>query len=475
MPVKIFFCYAHEDDALLKKLKKHLKPLQREGLIELWHDRDISAGSQWEREISEHLNIAQVILLLVSPDFMNSDYCYSKEMRRALERHEQKEAHVIPVILRYVYWQGALGQLQALPTDALPITDPDWYDIDRALYNVTEGIRKVVEELTPKSDIPLPVPPIQALKTEQSLLSSLNVLKREPGKSQPLIKSEDFSLPIIKPEDFSLLRTLAGHSAWITSIVFSPDGQTFASASDDDTIKLWNLQTGELLCTLTGHSEGIRSLTISSDGQTFASGGSDGTIKLWNLQTGELLYTLTGHSDEIRGIAFSSDGQTLFSGANDAIKLWNLQTGELLYTLTGHLKIFYYGAFSPDGQTLASGSDDGTIKLWNMQSGEQLYTLTGHSEGIHSVAFSSDGHVLASGGNDRKIKLWNLQTGELLYTLTGHSAAICSLAFSPDGQILASGSCNVRSFKLSVRSFSGRFWRFSPKPVIDGRRNVQQT
>jgi tetratricopeptide (TPR) repeat protein len=146
MAVKIFFCYAHEDEALLKNLKTHLKPLQRQGLINMWHDRDISAGAKWEQEISERLNAAQIILLLVSPDFMDSDYCYSIEMKRAVERHEQEEARVIPIILRHVYWQGEpLGKLQALPRDAIPVKS--WQDQDEALYNVVEGIHKVVMDL----------------------------------------------------------------------------------------------------------------------------------------------------------------------------------------------------------------------------------------------------------------------------------------------------------------------------------------
>src|SRR5260370_29473762 len=138
MPVKIFCCYAHEDEALLNKLKTHLKPLQRKGLIDVWYDRDISAGTDWEQQIKEQLNTAQIILLLVSPDFMDSDYCYGIEMQRALERDQRGEARVIPIILRHVYWKDALGKLQVLPTDGLPVTDPDWHAIDRALYNVTE-------------------------------------------------------------------------------------------------------------------------------------------------------------------------------------------------------------------------------------------------------------------------------------------------------------------------------------------------
>ena len=146
MPVKIFFCYAHEDEALLNKLKTQLSPLQRQGLIDVWHDREISAGTEWEREITEHLNTAQIILLLVSPDFMNSDYCYSIEMKRAIERHELGEARVIPVILRPILWKNApFGKLQALPTNAKPVTSWDNQQ-EEAFYDIAKGVKKVVEE-----------------------------------------------------------------------------------------------------------------------------------------------------------------------------------------------------------------------------------------------------------------------------------------------------------------------------------------
>src|SRR6266480_4157652 len=175
MPVKIFFCYAHEDEQLLNKLKNHLFPLKRTGLIDIWHDRDISAGTDWEQQIKSQLNQAQIILLLVSPDFMVSDYCYGIEMQRALERHDLGEARVIPIILRHVYWQGMLGRLQALPTDARPIKS--WPDLDEALYNVTEGIRKVIEEITSKS-----YPPPPAFSSQP--VSQTPVLTNLPDKPQ---------------------------------------------------------------------------------------------------------------------------------------------------------------------------------------------------------------------------------------------------------------------------------------------------
>ena len=148
MAVKIICCYSHEDEVLLNKLKAHLRPLEREGLIEVWHDRDISAGTDWEKEISEHLNSAQIILLLVSPDFMDSEYCYGIEMKRAIERHQRGEARVIPIIIRHVYWQGEpLGKLQALPRDANPVTSASWHTLDEAFFDVVRGIREVIRTL----------------------------------------------------------------------------------------------------------------------------------------------------------------------------------------------------------------------------------------------------------------------------------------------------------------------------------------
>jgi TIR domain len=148
MAIEIFCCYAHEDEPLLNKLKAQFSVLEREGLIKLWYDRDISAGTEWEQEIDEHLNAADIILLLVSPDFMNSNYCFSIEMKRALERHndDRDKACVIPIILRPVDWHGApFAKLQVLPTDAKPITSRR--DRDAAFLNVEQAILKDILQM----------------------------------------------------------------------------------------------------------------------------------------------------------------------------------------------------------------------------------------------------------------------------------------------------------------------------------------
>jgi len=146
-PIEIFYSYAHEDEALRDKLNTHLKILERQGIIRSWHDRDISAGSEWAGQIDEHLESADIVLLLVSADFIASDYCWDIELKRAMERHEAGQARVIPIILRTTDWSGApFGKLQALPKDARPVMS--WNDKDEAFDNIARSIRRVAEELS---------------------------------------------------------------------------------------------------------------------------------------------------------------------------------------------------------------------------------------------------------------------------------------------------------------------------------------
>jgi internalin A len=144
--LSLFYSYSHKDEVLRGEIETHLKLLQRQGLISTWHDRKIAAGAEWAGQIDRNLEAADIILLLVSADFIASDYCYDLEMKRALERHEQGSARVIPVILRDVDWQSApFGKLQALPKNGTPVTL--WSAKDSAWKDVAVGIRKAVEEI----------------------------------------------------------------------------------------------------------------------------------------------------------------------------------------------------------------------------------------------------------------------------------------------------------------------------------------
>ncbi|WP_237396699.1 hypothetical protein [Okeania sp. KiyG1] len=244
-----------------------------------------------------------------------------------------------------------------------------------------------------------------------------------------------------------LLQTLLGHTEWVNSVALSNDGEIIATASDDKTVKLWNHQ-GDLLQTLVGHEDHVLGVAFSPDGETIASASADNTVKLWS-QKGQLFETLTGHKDKVRGIVFSPDGETIATASVDnTVKLWS-QKGQLLQTLTGHNDQVRDVAFSPDGKTIATVSADKTVKLWSQkgklwpiplrQSWQLLQTLRGHKNWVYSVAFSPDGKTIATVSADKTMKLWN-QKGRLLQTLQGHDDSVMGVAFSPDGETIASAS-----------------------------------
>ncbi len=147
--IKLFYCYARKDKRLREELEKHLSLLKRQGFISTWYDQEILAGEEWKQAIGTNLRVADIILLLVSPDFMHSDYCYSIEMQQALERHTRGEICIVPIILRHVDWKEApFGHLQVLPTEGKPVVSQFWHNRDEAFASVVQGIRKAVEELS---------------------------------------------------------------------------------------------------------------------------------------------------------------------------------------------------------------------------------------------------------------------------------------------------------------------------------------
>lgn len=145
-PLNVFISYSHKDEDLKEELEVHLASLTREGAIAPWQDRDIEAGTEWDDEIRTALEAAQVILLLITPRFLASRYCFDEETKRAMERHEAGTARVIPIIMKPSDWQTSpFSKLQVLPKDGKPVTR--WEDQDEALVNVVKGLRRVVKSL----------------------------------------------------------------------------------------------------------------------------------------------------------------------------------------------------------------------------------------------------------------------------------------------------------------------------------------
>jgi len=264
--------------------------------------------------------------------------------------------------------------------------------------------------------------------------------------------SEDKTLKVWDLEAGRSLRTLEGHSDAVYGVAVTPDGKRAVSASWDQTLKMWDLDTGSVLRTLGGHSNAVFGVAVTPDGKRAVSASSDGTLKVWDLDTGRALRTLKGHSADVHGVAVTPDGKQAVSASKDkTLKVWDLATGRALRTLKGHSAEVWGAAVTPDGKRVVSASWDHTLKLWDLATGRVLRTLEGHSDSVDSVVVTPDGKRAVS-ASDKALKVWDLNTGRLLHTLEGHSAVVHGVAMTPDGRcaVSASGDRTLKVWDLAV-------------------------
>lgn len=235
----------------------------------------------------------------------------------------------------------------------------------------------------------------------------------------------------------------------ITALALTPDGKLVAGAGNDQTVKVWELNTGRLLYNLQGHTDKVRDVNISPDGKTLASASYDEKIKLWDLGSGKELRAI---SDSGTDVVYSPDGRILVNSERHSydLRLLDAVTGKVLRTLKGHTNLPDGIAFHPDRKTLVSGSWDRTIKLWNVATGKVIRTLTGHTNDVVSIEVSHDGKTIVSGSDDGTVRLWDFATGNEIVSLIG----------SGERDWLVVNASGL--FDGSPGAWPQLFWRLSP-------------
>ena len=249
---------------------------------------------------------------------------------------------------------------------------------------------------------------------------------------------DDHLIRLWNPDTGAEQAVVRSHESLVTSIAWSPDGTTLASASMDSERPLcsWRMAEGTSTA-LTGHTKKVRAVAFSRDGRMLATGGDDRFIRLWDVARGCQLFELPGHTEAASSVAFRSDGQTLASGGWDGrILFWDLGTRKSRIFATGAQVSSL--AFSPDGNTLAASHHNGPAQLFDVATRKSRAILLGHQGGINQIAYSPDGLSVATAGMDQTVRIWDAASGQEVLCLTGHKARANGVAFSPDGGTLAS-------------------------------------
>ncbi|OJT17291.1 hypothetical protein BO221_45020 [Archangium sp. Cb G35] len=262
-----------------------------------------------------------------------------------------------------------------------------------------------------------------------------------PDGRRVVSASNDKTLKIWDVETGQDLATLRGHEGWVLGCAVTPDGRRVVSASDDKTLKVWDAETGKEWVTLAGHEAAVNGCAVTPDGRHMVSASDDETLKVWEVDTGRELVTLRGHRGGVSGCAVMPDGRRVVSSSYDmTLKVWDWVTGKEMASWEGHRGGVRSCAVLPDGRCVVSASNDGTLKIWDVETSRELATLNGHEGWVRCCSVLSDGQRVVSASDDGTLKIWDVETRRELATLKGHGDGVGGCTVTPDGQRVVSAS-----------------------------------
>ena len=250
--------------------------------------------------------------------------------------------------------------------------------------------------------------------------------------------------PQKEEKDKELLKNIKGHTSRIYDLAFSPNGKQLASASGDNTVRIWNIPSGNLHKVIQGHTAHVFSVDFRGDGNRIVTGSGDRTARVWQVNSGAQVAEFSGHTDRVLGVAFAPDGSQVASVSDDGtVRIWNAGNGSQTQMIEHGTAGVYAVDFHPNGRLIAVGATNGELGIWNVSNGNRAHRMTNHNRAIQKVGFSQNGSRLVSASADNTVRVWNAGNGSLIQTIQG--MPVNSGAISADGFFVVSGN-NGRAF-----------------------------
>ncbi|MFH1069187.1 MAG: TIR domain-containing protein [Candidatus Glassbacteria bacterium] len=394
----VFLSHSAKDKPVVRGIAERLRA---DGL-RVWFDEwEIRPGDSIPAKIEEGLEQSRVLVLCMSAEAFGSDWAQLEAGTFRFRDPQNKDRRFIPLRLDDSPIKSSLAQILYI----------NWLPADRE-----QEYPKLLKSCWPPEKKTIPESQIRCEQVAEEVTQ---------------LCSDDIF--------------------WVCA--FSRDLQHILSGAADNSVRLWDLETGNYLCVLEGHTEQVQSVAWSTDQSRALSGAADNSVRLWDLETGNCLRVLEGHTNTVQSVAWSPDQRCALSGgADNSIRLWDLETGNCLRVLEGHTDIVFSVAWSTDQRHAISGAADKTVRLWDLETGHCLRVLEGHTSLVQSVACSKDQRYALSSSPDNSMRLWDVETGQCLHVLEDQTDIVFSVAWSTDQQyVLSCGGYTLRLWEVETR------------------------
>jgi small GTP-binding protein len=404
----VFLSHSSKDKLIVRELAERLR---RDGL-KVWFDEwEIGLGDSIYTKVQDGLEHSRILLLFMSRNGFGSDWVTVEHQAILFADPLNRKRRFIPLRL-----DGG-----DIPAVLRPFKHLDWRTPADDAY---QGLLRACQAVAPASEQ-------GSTSSLQASTDSVNL-----GKSEAERRSGRELSTVPRLES-----ALKGHTGPVRNVAISADGRRAVSGSDDNMVRIWDLESNACAAVLRGHRHVVFGIAISADGHRAVSGSVDDTVRVWDLETKACVAVLEGHRGSIYSVAVTADGRRAVSGSRDeTVRVWDLDSGACVAILRGHKGSISSVAVTADGRCAVSGSEDWTMRMWDLDSSTCTAVLEGHENQVRAVAVTADGRRAVSGSVDNTVRVWDLASGACVAVLEGHENYVWGVAVTADGRRAVSGS-----------------------------------